>query len=253
MSGPVSSCCRRQPRIHPSFWVGVLARMTDWNSISIHITLDPHPLSKEWINHSVWGRPSAGPRKPLITGSSCLQCRPLIVLSESRCGSPASRCSLFHGGSAQSCVAGPSLPSCLTNTSGTDRRPPESPPPARPPAASVIPAPPLLPGPIARRKSFKQGGNSPPPPLLPHKAYLRVWLNTFMPGGPDEIKHRHRALYVSQKTLAMFITSDHLGFTHVHVCRTRIYTALTHGSGVLQAADSLLAAFNLSAGDMCLL
>lgn len=32
------------------------------------------------------GRPSAGPRKPLITGSSCLQCRPLIVLSENRCG-----------------------------------------------------------------------------------------------------------------------------------------------------------------------
>lgn len=62
-----------------------LVSMTDWNSTSIYITLDPRPLSKERINHSVQGRPSAGPRKPLITGSSSLQCRPLIVLSKNRC------------------------------------------------------------------------------------------------------------------------------------------------------------------------
>ena len=113
------------------------------------------------------GRPSAGPRKPLITGSSCLQCRPLIVLSESRCGSPASRCSLFRGGSAQSCVAGPSLPSCLTNTSGTDRRPPESPPPARPPAASVIPAPPCCRAPLQEGKVSNKVETGPPPPPPP--------------------------------------------------------------------------------------
>lgn len=52
---------RKTAQIHPSFWVGVLARMTDWNSISVYITLDPHPLSKEWINHSVWAVPQQAP------------------------------------------------------------------------------------------------------------------------------------------------------------------------------------------------
>lgn len=48
-------------QIHQSFWVGVLARMTDRNSMSIYITLDPRPLSKEWINHSVWAVPQQAP------------------------------------------------------------------------------------------------------------------------------------------------------------------------------------------------
>lgn len=112
--------------ITPSGYVS-LVRMTDWNSTSIYITLDPRPLGKERINHSVRGRPSAGPRKPLITGSSSLQCRPLIVLSKNRCA-----CSLRSAARLMEALSRPpsqrlSLPCCLAKTSGTNRRPPEFP------------------------------------------------------------------------------------------------------------------------------
>lgn len=126
------------------------------------------------------GRPSAGPRKPLITGPSCPQCRPLIVLSENRCGRSLARSAaqLDSGGvSEQTPVTASSPPCCLTKTSGADRRPPESPPPPR-----FVPAPPQCHTPHG--KYFKQGGNRLPPPLRRRKACRRVWLSTFVPRGP---------------------------------------------------------------------
>lgn len=92
----VSSCCIRGPRF---ILLGRCPGKKNWLEFHVHIhhTSCPRPLSKEWINHSRLSRPSAGPRKPLITGPSCLHCRPLIVLNESRCG--YFQCSLLNRGS----------------------------------------------------------------------------------------------------------------------------------------------------------
>ena len=95
-------------------------------------------------------------------------------------------------------------------------------------------------------------------PLRPRKAHLRAWVNTFIPRGPDEIKHQRHALYVSQKHWPMFITSDHLGFflffffTRACLLDTASHSrALTHRSEVPQTADSLLAVCDLNACDCC--
>lgn len=122
--GPVSS--RR--RTLSGLIEAPLFRMTDWNSTSIYITLKP-PLESalQRADKSLRpSQPSAGPRKPLITGLSCPQCRPLIVLSENRCAPLL--CSAHRAERSQRLP----LPRRPTEASGSDRRPPEFPPPPSP-------------------------------------------------------------------------------------------------------------------------
>lgn len=87
------------------------------------------------------------------------------------------------------------------------------------PTASVILIPSALPHLIARTKKSILNKVETGFPLHPRKAHFRARLNTLKPQGNDEIKHQRHALYVSQeknnkkkKTLAVFITSGHLGF-----------------------------------------
>lgn len=111
--------------------------------------------------------------------------------------------------------------------------------------ASVIPALPYCHTLFTKNISNKVETGFPP---LPHKDHLRVWMNTLMPQGCDEIKPQRHALYVSQKHWPCLL---HLTICvlHVHVCYTDPH-ALTQMSEVLQTANSLLAVFNLKASYM---
>lgn len=158
------------------------------------------------------GRPSAGPRKPLITGSSCLQCRPLIVLSENRCG-----CLLHSAARSTEVLNRPPSQAPLRHVVLLKHPAPigghlnSLPAPCGLRYSSTSPLPRPITGREIKQKSISnkvEAGF----PLRPRKAHLRAWVNTFMPRGPDEIKHQRHALYVSQKHWPMFITSDHLGF-----------------------------------------
>lgn len=96
------------------------------------------------------GRPSTGPRKTLITGSSCLQCRPLIVWSENRCGY------LLHGAVCSSqplnSLTESSSSCCLSETSGSSTKLPAS-----PPFSMSLPS---YPTPLLKIKPFKRGRKS---------------------------------------------------------------------------------------------
>lgn len=72
-----------------------------------------------------------------------------------------------------------------------------------------------------KKKKFKQAS-----PLHPRKAHLRVWVNTFMPQGPDEIKHQRHALYVSQKPWPCLLHLT-IWVLHVHVCWTLFHTIIS--------------------------
>lgn len=221
----------------------------DWLEFHVHIHHTRSSSTQQRVDKSLrLGRPSAGPRKPLITGSSCLQCRPLIVLSENRCG----------------CL----LPSAACLTEFLNR------PLSQGPLCHVVllkhPAPigghlNSLPTPYGLRlfehhpitaphcKKKKSISNKVETgfPLHPRKAHLRVWVNTFMPWGPDEIKHQRHALYVSKKHWPCLLHLT-IWVLHVHVCWTQLHTAVySHiaRSEVLQKANSLLTAYNLNASN----
>lgn len=79
-----SSCCKIRRRFIRA--VGVPGN-DDWLEFHVHIHHTQSSSTQQRADKSLrLGRPSAGPRKPLITGPSCLQCWPLIVLSKNRCG-----------------------------------------------------------------------------------------------------------------------------------------------------------------------
>lgn len=153
------------------FSVGVLPK-TPW--LEFHIQIH-HTWSlstdKQCITPSL-----SRPRKPSITSSSCLRCRPLIVLNENRCGclqrSPARE-------GLQQNLCHKALTAMLDYWHVRHRQ-----------EAVWISS-------LHPTHSLQHSNISPRPQPIAKKTYLafhhrkvqlRAWVDTFMPQGPDEIK-----------------------------------------------------------------
>jgi len=220
---------------------------TDWLEFHVYIHHTLSSSTQHRMDKSLrLRRPSAGPRKPLIMGSSCLQCRPLIVLSENRCGCLLnSEACLTEGLNRPFSQGLPCYVASLKHPAPIGSHLNFLPSPHGLHYSRTSP----LPHPVLRNKTISNKVEI-DFPLHPCKAHLRVWVNTFMPRGPDEIKHQRHALYVSQKHWPCLLHLT-IWVLHVHVCWTAPHSlALTHMSKVSKTADSVSAAFDLNASDM---
>lgn len=144
----------------------------------------------------------------------------------------ASQCSLLDGGSEQTSVTRPSLRHVvlLKHPAPIGGHLNSLPAPYGLRYSSTSP----LPRPVARKEKKKKESISNKVetgfPLHPRKARLRLWVNTFMPRGPYEIKHQRHALYVSQKHRPCLLHLT-IWVLHVHVCWTQLRTAAHSHTG----------------------